>query len=216
MPELRKARTFKVMFAVTGAIGAVAMIGYVHHSKSVSPVQQPPLAVQTDSQAVDQADSNEPSFGGPLPLGSVFGCNNPAPPPVSISVGRSGAEAETPDLSSPATAVYSVLDLIEQRATDELALCFCEEMEGPPSNLYPRFLSHPVGLVEVIEEEKSAEVVWEATVHTAFSRHGRQWSPGGTITLTAKLVRVENSLWKMVKLHNGDEGRSQSHDVSSN
>jgi hypothetical protein len=69
-----------------------------------------------------------------------------------------------------------------------------------------------VGLVEVIEEDESAEVIWNATVHTVFSLNGRKWSPGEKMTLTTRLVRVEG-LWKLLKLHEGNEDGSQQNDM---
>lgn len=130
-------------------------------------------------------------------------------------VGRSGDEGEGPDLSTPASAVYGVLCLIDEGATDELASCFVEETEEPVSNLYPRHLGHPIRLVEVSEEGESVKVVWEATVHTGFSRGGSHWSPGETITLTARLAQVEG-LWKLSKLHDGDDDGHQKHDTAGN
>lgn len=214
MPGPRNARSIKVMLAVAGSIGVVALVAYVHPSKPAS-APPPPQAVQTESPPVDQADGNEPLTGEPPPLGILFGCNSPAPPPVGFSVGRSPDEADIPDLSTPAVAVYTVLSLIDRAATDKLAPCFLEETEDPVSNLYPRYLGHPVALVDVIEEGQSAKIVWEATVHMAFSRHGKPWSPGETITLTARLVQVEG-LWKLLQLHDGDEDGDQQHNASAN
>ncbi|MEN6428822.1 MAG: hypothetical protein ABFE13_26035, partial [Phycisphaerales bacterium] len=141
--------------------------------------------------------------------------NQPAPPPITFFVGRSPDEPGVPDLSTPAAAVQTILFLIDQGTTDKLALCLLEETDDAVSDLYPRYLGQPVGLVEVIEDAESAKVVWEAAVHTAFSLHGKRWSPGETITLTARVVQVEG-LWKLVQLHEGDEDDTQRQDVSPN
>lgn len=202
MPVLRKARKIKVIFAVTGTIGFVSVAAYVHHLKSVPTFQRLSAPVQTDSQSVDQTDSKESSFSERLPLGSLLGYNKPAIPPIVIPLGRPPGEADTPDLSSPAVAVHSVLSLIDQATTDKLAPCFIEKSEDTVGNLYPRCLGHPVELVEVIEEDDYAEVIWNATVHTMFSLDGRNWSPDETMMLKTTLVRVEG-LWKLVKLHDG-------------
>lgn len=208
MSGLRKARILKVIFAAMGAIGTAAMVVYVHDLKSVSTRQLPSAPVRTKSQKVDEVDGSDSSFTEPLSLGSVFGRNNSAPPPVSISVGHSHDEAEAPDLSTPAATVYSVLSLLDGAATGKLAPCFLEETDDPVSNLYPRYLGHPVGLVDVIEDAEFATVTWEATVHTAFSLNGWSRSPGETIALTARLVQVDG-LWKLSQLHDGGENGSQ-------
>jgi hypothetical protein len=215
MPELRKPRSLQGIAAVAGAIGSVVVIGSVYHLQSISPVKPPPVPVQVESRSADQADGNQTSVSGPLPLGSVLGCNSPAPPPVSIFVGRSSEETDTADLSTPGAAVYSVLSLIDQGATDKLAPCRCEETGEPVSSLYPRYLGPPVGLGEVMEEDQQAKVVWDATVHTEFSWRGKRRTPGETITLTARLVRVEG-LWKLVQLHEGDDDGPQSQNAPPN
>lgn len=206
MPVLRKARKIEVIFAVTGAIGVVSVAAYVHHLKSVPTFQRPSAPVQTDGQSLDQTDGQESSFSEQLPLGSLLGSNYPALPPIVMPVGHPPGEADTPDLSSPATAVYSVLSLIDQAKIDKLAPCFIEKSEDTVNNLYPRYLGHPVELVEVAEEEY-AEVIWNATVHTIFSLDGRNWSPGETMILKTRLVRVEG-LWKISELH--DRGKDDS------
>ena len=202
MSVLRKAGRIKLVFAVTGAVGVVSVAAYVYRLKSPPAPQRLLPPVQTASQSVDQTDGEESSFGAQVPLGSILGCNNPALPPVIMSVGRPPGEADTPDLSTPPVAVHSVLSLIDQAATDKLTLCFIEEAGDTASNLYPRYLGHPVELVDVIEEGESAGVIWNATVHTEFSLDGGSRSPGETITLTTRLLRVEG-LWKLLKLHDG-------------
>ena len=160
--------------------------------------------MQTASQSADQTDSEESLLGEEVPLGSFLGCNKPALPPMTMPVGRPPGGADTPDLSSPAVALHSVLSLVDQAATDKLAPCFIEQTQDMASNLYPRYLGPPVELVDVVEEGESAGVIWNATVHTQFSLDGRDRSPGETITLTTRLLRVEG-LWKILKLHDGVE-----------
>ena len=203
MPALRKAR-IKVILAVTGAIGVVSVAAYVHHLKSAPTLQRLSAPAQTDGQLADQTDGEEFSFSEQLPLGSLLGYNKPAVPPIIMHVGPPPGEAESPDLRTPAAAVYSVLSLIDQAATDQLAPCFIEKTEDAVGNLYPRYLGHPVELVEVAEEDEYAEVIWNATVHTMFSLDGRNWSPGEMMMLKTTLVPVEG-LWKISKLH--DRGK---------
>ena len=204
MPALRKARKIKVIFAVAGIIGVVSVASYVHHLKSIPTLQRLSAPVQMDSQSADQTDGEESSFSEQLPLGSLLGYNKPAIPPIIMHVGRPPGEADAPDLSTPAAAVYSVLSLIDQAKTDKLAPCFIQKIEDTVSNLYPRYLGHPAELVEVAEEDEYAEVIWNATVHTKFSLGSRNWSPGETMMLKTTLVRVEG-LWKLSELH--DRGK---------
>jgi hypothetical protein len=205
-----KAGRLKTVLAAVAIMGVLSMTAYVFCMRSFPAPAPPPVPMQGGEKPLAQIDDSEP-----LPLGSILGCNSPAPPPASISVGRSSAETNTPDLSTPAATVYSVLSLLDQAATDKLAPCLFEETEDPVSSLYPRYLGPPVGLREVIENNQSAAVTWEATVHTEFSRRGKRWSPGETVTLTARLVRVEG-LWKLLQLHDGDEHGPHSQDAPAN
>ena len=208
MSVLRKARKIKALFAVTGTIGIVSVTVYVYHLKLIPTFQRLSAPAQTDSQSVNQTDGEESSFSEQLPLGSLLGYNKPALPPIIMNVGRPPGQADTPDLSTPAVAVYSVLSLIDQAKTDKLAPCFIEEIQDMASNLYPRYLGHPVELVEVVEEGESAAVIWNATIHTQFTLDGGNRSPGETITLTTKLARVEG-LWKLLKLYDGGKDGPQ-------
>ena len=204
-----KVGTLKTVLAAGAITGVLSMTAYVFCPRLFPAPAQPLVPMQRDEKPLGQIDGSEP-----LLLGSVLGCNRPAPAPVSISVGRS-SETDTPDLSTPAATVHSVLSLLDQAATDKLAPCLFEETEDPVSSLYPRYLGTPVGLREVIEDDRRAKVVWEATVHTEFSRQGNHWSPGETTTLTARLVQVEG-LWKLLQLHEGDRDGPPSHDASAN
>ena len=79
-------------------------------------------------------------------------------------------------------------------------MCPLKEPNDMENILFPRYLGHPIELVEVNEKNDSAEVVWKATVHTGFSLDNRAWSSGECTTLTTRLIRV-NGLWKLSKLH---------------
>jgi hypothetical protein len=197
MATAPRAKTIQIVLAVAGVIAVAVIIAYVRRSAPIPTPQPVPAPV---SASATEADSNDSASAEFLPLGSILGVNSPAPPPVSISIGSPPGAADAPDLTTPAAAVYSVLSLIDEGKTDKLAACFVEETEAPGSDLYPGYLGHPIGLVDVVEDEESAEVTWEATVHTAFSRNGRQWSPGETITLTTRLVQIDG-FWKLKKLH---------------
>ncbi|MEA3227027.1 MAG: hypothetical protein U9Q07_13835 [Planctomycetota bacterium] len=209
MPALRKAGRIKLAFAVAGAIGVVSVATYVCRLKSVSTPQRLPTPAQTDGQSEDQIDAGEPAIGEEVSLGRILGTNNPAVPPFGMPVGRPPGEADTPDLSTPAAAVHSVLSLIDQAATGKLTACFAKATAATAAgNLYPRCLGHPIELVEVVEDGESALVIWNATVHTEFSLDGTSRSQGEKMTLTTRLVRIED-VWKLLRLHEGGKDGSQ-------
>ncbi len=151
MPVSRNARRIKVMLAVVGAIGLASVAAYICRLKSAPAPQMPSPPVQTPGQSADQTDGEEFLLSEQVPLGSLLGSNSPALPPIIMALGPPPGEGDTPDLSTPAVALHSVLSLIDQAATDELTLCFIEEAGDTASDLYPRYLGHPVELVDVVE-----------------------------------------------------------------
>ena len=176
---------YRGLIVAAGASGLPSIVGGPAEPSSMTPDVVPAAAV----------DGNESLLGDSSLLAGALGCNQPAPPPISWGIGPP-SDANTPDLSSPAMAVYSVLSLIDRDATDALPQCFVEKQEGPLSDLYPRYVGQPIGLMDVTEDEESAEVIWEATVHTAFSRDGKNWSPGELVTLTTHLVSIDG-VWRL-------------------
>jgi hypothetical protein len=115
-------------------------------------------------------------------------------------IGHSNDGVTMVDLTTPDATVHSVLTLIDEGKTDQLDQCFAEDVNGLPDDPYPRYLGHPIQLLDVIEENESAKVIWEATTHTAFTRKDQAYSPGESVTLTAQLVRVDG-FWKLVKFN---------------
>lgn len=198
----------RVILAAIGVVGLVLAILLVYHLKPSPTSQKPDVAVPKDSQPIEQLSREDPASGEGTSLGSLLGTNKPAPPPILFRAGPTPEEADAPDLSTPATAVYTVISLIDQGATDELASCFVGKSEDTAGALYPRYLGHPIELVEVIEEDESAEVIWNATIHTEFSLAGQNRSPGETVPLRTKLVRIEN-IWKILKLDDGGKNDPQ-------
>jgi hypothetical protein len=202
MAELSKLRLVLVLLAAGGALLASA-IAYWSCGGAVSP--------SLEAQTTPEADANDPTEGEPIPLGSRFGCNSPAPPPI-LFLGPPPQDANDLDLSTPAAAIQTILSLVDQGAADKLASCVLERTNSGPDGLYPRYLGQPVGLVEVVEEDDCAMVVWEAAVHTGFALQGKRWSAGETMMVTSRLTRVDGS-WKLAQWHEGDgdgEERSQS------
>jgi hypothetical protein len=206
---VRKAKIVGVLLAAAGVVVIALAVVDVQRSE---PSSAPPTASASEPAAAVQIDGNEAGSREFLPLGTVLGVNRPAPPPVSFALGRPPGGADALDLSTPAAAVYCVLSLIDEDKTDKLAACFVDGTYETSGNLYPDHLGHPVGLVDVVEDEEAAKVTWEATVHTAFTRNGKQWSPGETITLSTHLVQVDG-LWKLTKLYDGEEDGAQQDDV---
>lgn len=201
MPTSSKAKRFPVVFAVAASVGIVLLIVYLYYPKSAPPPQPQASGKPSNTQSEDSLDE-EPSPGEDVSLGRMLGINNPAVPPVTMTVGAWPGEADAPDLSTPAAAVYSVLSLIDQDATDKLTGCFVDQETDMAGGLYRRYLGLPVELVDVVEDGESAVVIWYATVHTAFSFDGRRWSMGEKMPLTTRLSRV-NGLWKLLKLYEG-------------
>jgi hypothetical protein len=205
----RKARMLGIGLAVAGVIAAVVTIAYVRRS---APLPGPEPVTAPEPTATVPVDSNDAGADEFLPLGTVLGVNRPAPPPVSFAIGPPPEGADALDLSTPAAAVYSVLSLIDAGKTERLPACFVKGAADVSSDLYPAYLSHPVALVDVVEDGNVAKVVWEAAVHTPFTRNGREWSTGETITLTTRLVQVDG-LWKLTKLCDGEDDGLPKDDV---
>ncbi|HSW01131.1 MAG TPA: hypothetical protein VLI39_13225 [Sedimentisphaerales bacterium] len=207
MSESYNAKLVLLVLAAGGAVGVVCTIAFLRHRQEAAPErQETPLS---DPPGVDDSSSAEP-----LPLGSLFGCNHPAPPPVFFHMPPS-RDRGGPNLGTPAAAIQTILSLIDAGATNELAACVLEETDYVSDGLYPRFLGGPVGLVEVIEEDDCATVVLEAAIHTEFSVQGKRRFPGDTMVLTSRLVRVEG-LWKLMQLHDGGEDGSGRQEESAN
>jgi hypothetical protein len=198
----------RVMVAAIGVVGLVLAILLAYHLKPSPMSPEPEITVPRDSQPLDQTETEETAPGEGISLGSLLGENKPAPPPIAFRVGPRPGEDDTTDLSSPAIAVHSVLSLIDQGRSDRLPSCFIDESEDIGNMLYPRYLGQPIELVEVLEEDDAAEVIWNGTVHTAFSLAGQNRSPGETVTLRTKLV-WKDDLWKLLKLHEGGKDGHQ-------
>lgn len=207
MSESYNVKLVGLVLIAGGAVGVVSTIAFLSH------LQGPAAPERQEIPLSDPPGIDDSSSGEPLPLGSLFGCNSPAPPPIFFHM-PSSRDSGGPNLDTPAAAIQTILSLIDAGAMNELAACVLEEADYAPEGLYPRCLGRPVGLVEAIEEDDCATVVWEAAVHTEFLMQGKRWSPGDTMMLTSRLVRVEG-LWKLMQLHDGGEDGS-GHDQSAN
>ena len=164
-----------------------------------APPAPPPVPVQADDQSSRRADDTHSDNGlaPTIELPTIRGGESPAPPPIIF---RSRGLSDGPDLTRPAAAVFSVLGLIDRGATDQLPQCFVTGDAPTTEGLYPRYLGHPIELVDVVEEGEAATITWNATIQTAFSLEGATHITGDRLTLTTRLIRTE-ALWLLVKLH---------------
>ena len=202
-----KASRLKIVVVTAATVGVSLVTAHVFHMRSLPAPPEPPVPMQSDAEPLGQIDGGEPSLLGDAPLvGRLMtqAVQTESPPPFGIPTGHQPGEANAPDLSTPAVAVYEALALIDRGDTDQLTQCFAEGTKDTASRLYPQHLGHPIELVDVIEEGNAAKVIWKATVHTGFSLGGRSWSPGESMILTTRLVRVDG-LWKLAKLYEGGE-----------
>ena len=172
---------------------------------SPAPVPLPtPRQDNAEIQALDSIGSGRSSPLGHAPilrqLRTPMDIQKISSPPVGISLGGQSGEADAPDLSTPAMAVYEVLALIDRGATDQLSGCFVEGNQDTADSLYPQCLGHPIELVEVAQDGNTAKVFWNATVHIEVVFGAKTWSLGETIGLETHLIQVDGA-WKLTRLH---------------
>jgi hypothetical protein len=203
--QRRRARMAKVAFGAAAILVIVLVIAWLYRSgpSRVQPEVLPTPPTQKRAAALGET----PMVGE---VRSTDDARTPAPPPVVFAIGPSDPN-DAPDLSTPSQAVYSVLGLLDRSEMETLSRCFAEKAPGAGASLYPRYLGSPVELVDVIEEGSTAKVVWNATVHKAFTYNGKCQTPGETVTLTTCLVQIDD-LWKLLRLHEGGDW----HDISAN
>ena len=221
------AGVFKTVFATTAILAAASVIGYVHYSHRPEPATQPATAaqvvrrpvrgsggnrsyvvdraaaaaepqIQTDASPVDAVPEAEQIH---MAESILQLSTSPAEPEGvgGISVGDPFSGVPTIDLRTPESVVYSFLTLIDQGALDQLDECFADAGEAAVDGPYPRYLGQPVRLVEVTQDDDTAQVRWEATVHTPFSHKGEDRLPGELAPVCSRLVRAGDA-WKLLKL----------------
>ena len=199
---LSKGKKIGVMLAAAGIVGFLTVILSVFYPEPARETRLPSAPEQPATQSEEPLFNEETPADEQVSLGHLLGTNNPAVPPIVVPVGSEPGEENEPDLTTPASSVYSVLSLIDRGAADKLAGCFVEEAADMEGILYPRYLGMPVELVDIFEDGESALVIWNAKVHTDFSIVDRTWSAGENMTLTTRLSKVEG-LWKLLRLHEG-------------
>ena len=204
VPSATKAGGVKTILGAVAITSIFSVAAYVFRMRSLPvPPQPPPMQDDAETQTSRPADSAGSSLLGDAPLvGKLLGSDDaraPAPPPIIFMVGRRDSDGG-PDLSTPAQAVYSVLELLGRGSTEALSQCFRDAAPDANEGLYPRYLGPPVEVVEVAEEGDTASVYWNATVHTGFTFEAKRRSPGETVRLGTRLVRVDG-VWKLARLY---------------
>ncbi len=192
------AKVAGVGFCLVAVVGITAMILRPHQGPS-EPTKPNPL--ETGIETISGVQPETPSLLGDEPIVdqlTLLPGERAAPPPIIFEVGA--PTRDNPDLSSPATAVYSVLDLIDKGDLNQLPQCFTNGTGDLSEAFYPHYLGHPIELVDVIEEDGVAKIHWNATAHTAFSGNDTNISPSDVISLTTRLEQIDGQ-WKLIKLH---------------
>jgi hypothetical protein len=200
-----KAGGVKVVLAAV-AVASIFFAGaYVFRMRSLSAPLPPPARVADNGEAQTsrRADRAGSSLLGDAPLiGTLRGTDDAralAPPPIIFMLGRRESDG-APDLSTPAQAVHSALELLGRGSAEALSQCFRDGTPDAGQRLYPRYLGPPIEVVEVAEEDDTARVNWNATVRAGFVLEGKKRSPGETVRLETRLVRVDG-VWKLARLY---------------
>jgi DNA-directed RNA polymerase specialized sigma24 family protein len=102
--------------------------------------------------------------------------------------------------STPENAVHSLMKLSEQHAEDELKAHLPMGVERSLDSSYLKCLGNPIEIIEVIQEENHAEVIYLAAVREQFTLNNTTWLPGDALTLSARFLRIDD-LWKCSAIH---------------
>jgi hypothetical protein len=200
-----KAGTVKVVLAAVAVTSIFFAAAHVFRMRSLSISLPRPAPVQDDAEAQTSRPAGRTGsspFGDAPLIGTLRGTDDaraPAPPPIIFMVGRRDSDG-APDLSTPAQAVQSALELLGRGSAEALSQCFRDGTPDAGERLYPRYLGPPIEVVEVAEEDDTARVNWNATVRAGFVLEGKKRSPGETVRLETRLVRVDG-VWKLARLY---------------
>ena len=201
-----KAGRLRTVLVTAAVVSVLSITAYVSHRHSVPAPPQPPTPMQDDTETEAShptADGGSSLLGDAPVIGNLLrgtdDARAPAPPPIIFMVGRRDSDGG-PDLSTPAQAVHSVLELLGRGGVEALSQCFCDVTADANEGLYPRYLGPPVEVVEVAEEGDAARVYWNATVRAGFTLEGKKRSPGETVRLETRLVHIDG-VWKLAQLH---------------
>ncbi len=186
VPSATKAGMVKTVLAAVAIGSILSVAGYVFLMRSLPAPSPAPTPEQNDGQTQTSrlADTGGSSLLGDGPaihmLRGTDDVRAAAPPPIIFMVGHPESGGG-PDLSTPAQAVHSALELLGRGNTEALSQCFRDATADANEGLYPRYLGPPIEVVEVAEEGDTARVYWNATVHTGFTLEGKKRSAGETV-----------------------------------
>lgn len=215
-----KAGAVKALLATTGFVGVLSVGVYVHQSRPVASPEVPATPISAEAPRGAAGRQVGSARGGQAALievttpavedeaGPVDLAVPEEPTPESHDAAAAsqaggiwggwsvGGFQDAVDLSTPAAAVYSLLTLIDEGATDQLGLCLIAEDAHVTDGPYPRHVGQPIRLIDIFEDGQAATVQWEATTHTAFDHADRHWSPGEYVPFTSHLI-LDDSVWKL-------------------
>ncbi len=103
------------------------------------------------------------------------------------------------DFSTPRAAVIRFLTLVDQGDREEWHQCLAAHAGDLAASPYLRHLGLPVQVGNPRREGDMVVVACTAMAHTAFTRQGKEWYPGESVPLRARLVQ-EDDLWKLAAL----------------
>jgi RNA polymerase sigma factor (sigma-70 family) len=175
-----KNHLYKNALIASIVVGAVAIAGFMYRSRSLHLSHARVIAAQTQSreQAPKATTAKpQPTFVKPVLLSD----------PVDRAIRTNWA--------TPENAVRSLMTLLEQQAVDELKQGLAQGAEDILDSPYLKCLAGPIEIIEVIQEESTAQVNYLAAVRTEFTLNNTTWLPGDALTLSARLLWV-NDLWK--------------------
>ncbi len=180
LARIAKNHLNRIVLTASVVTGMVAMTVYVYYSRSSQ--GSPVSVISTHTPSRERAP--EATTAKPQPASD-------RPVLRSDLIDR----AMRTNFTTPENAVRSLIKLFEQRAGHELkaylALGVVEDLDSS----YLNCLGNPIEIIEVIQEEGTAQVTFLAAVHTEFTLHNTIWQPGDALTLAARFLRI-NDLWK--------------------
>ena len=103
------------------------------------------------------------------------------------------------DFSTPRAAVISFLTLVDQGDREEWHQCLAAHAGDLAASPYLRYLGLPVQVGNPRREGDMVVVACTAMVQAAFTRQGKEWYPGESVPLHARLIQ-EDDLWKLAAL----------------
>lgn len=184
---LTKAWAVKATLTTAALVGVVSIAGYVYHSRSRSRPAESQVSVQ--SVATQLRMWSVVMMGGALGGGQVPQGDALPTPKTTDRV----------DFSTPRAAVLSFLTLVDQGDREAWTQWLAAHAGDLAASPYLRYLGLPVQVGNPRREGDMVVVACTAMAQTAFTRQGKEWYPGESVPLRARLVQ-EDDLWKLAAL----------------